>query len=607
MRVGDAVQMTAVSSSDTVLSGAQLAGMLKQNEVLLDGRANMSVEDRISWQNGNALTLSSSGDIKVGGAITAYGDNARLTIGSHGGAVLIDKDVTLAGRNASLTLNSNLPELPAKHETRGAAFVTLSGANASFRANGQDYVVVQNLSQLSAIDRNPSGHYVLGNDIAGQGSFMALAGGQHEFSGVLDGLGHTISNLNIYSTGPSVGMFASIINGTVRNLKVDRAIVSGSQSPQAMQLGVLAGSNFGNISNVHVTNSMVIGSRNSHVMGGLVGNYLWGDINNASFSGNVVGNANSTAIGGLIGLAQETPRAKQISNSWATAYISGSGHRGNVAVGGLVGTNMGAHLLNVQSTGMISVQYANANIGGLVGLNAQDRTKRDTSGAIKNASSTAQISSVGAGSNVGGLVGANIAGKLSNVEAQGNVNGHYSAAIGGLIGQNTGALVVDARYEGQVRDVTAKALGGLVGNQVDGRLQRVRVNATVIGGNQANIGGIAGQIYDGSVDLADAFVKLHGGADSTIGGIVGDADKAQLQNLNVQAKLSAAQSQSGVGSAMGGIAGVLWPGSIVNANANVDIQAPASRRQAASQASTSATSLASMLLDRSPVARRLEA
>lgn len=84
MRVGDAVQMTAVSSSDTVLSGAQLAGMLKQNEVLLDGRANMSVEDRISWQNGNALTLSSSGDIKVGGAITAYGDNARLTIGSHG-------------------------------------------------------------------------------------------------------------------------------------------------------------------------------------------------------------------------------------------------------------------------------------------------------------------------------------------------------------------------------------------------------------------------------------------------------------------------------------------------------------------------------------------
>ena len=142
---------------------------------------------------------------------------------------------------------------------------------------------------------------------------------------------------------------------------------------------------------------------------------------------------------------------------------------------------------------------------------------------------------------------------------------------------------------------------------MDGRLQRVRVNATVIGGNQANIGGIAGQIYDGSVDLADAFVKLHGGADSTIGGIVGDADKAQLQNLNVQAKLSAAQSQSGVGSAMGGIAGVLWPGSIVNANANVDIQAPASRRQAASQASTSATSLASMLLDRSPVARRLEA
>ena len=89
--------------------------------------------------------------------------------------------------------------------------------------------------------------------------------------------------------------------------------------------------------------------------------------------------------------------------------------------------------------------------------------KRDTSGAIKNASSTPRYRRWSR-QQWGGLVGANIAGKLSS-RGQGNVNGHYSAAIGGLIGQNTGALVVDARYEGQVRDVTAKALGGLVGNQ----------------------------------------------------------------------------------------------------------------------------------------------
>ena len=52
---------------------------------------------------------------------------------------------------------------------------------------------MQNLSQLRAIDLDPRGHYVLGNDIAGQGNFLALASDYRDFSGVFDGLGHTIS------------------------------------------------------------------------------------------------------------------------------------------------------------------------------------------------------------------------------------------------------------------------------------------------------------------------------------------------------------------------------------------------------------------------------
>ncbi|WZB70655.1 hypothetical protein WJ968_35650 [Achromobacter xylosoxidans] len=85
--------------------------------------------------------------------------------------------------------------------------MTLSGANAAFSANGQDYKVVHTLAQLKAIDANLSGHYVLGSDIAGQGYFTALAGGQREFSGVFDGLGHTITDLSIYGNGQALGMF----------------------------------------------------------------------------------------------------------------------------------------------------------------------------------------------------------------------------------------------------------------------------------------------------------------------------------------------------------------------------------------------------------------
>ena len=83
------------------------------------------------------------------------------------------------------------------------------------------------------------------------------------------------------------------------------------------------------------------------------------------------GNANSIAIGGLIGILDNKTRyAQHISNSSANAYISGSGRRDGVAVGGLVGRNVGGNLQNVQSTGTISVQYANASVGGLIGLNA---------------------------------------------------------------------------------------------------------------------------------------------------------------------------------------------------------------------------------------------
>lgn len=573
VRVSDTLRMTPDGSSDTLLSAAQLTNLLAQNQVSLIGDNSLAVENTLAWQHDNALNLLSSGDVKIGGAITAQGNNARLTLG--GSNVLIDKNITLTGRNAALALNSGNG-----HRIGRGAAVTLSGANAAFSANDQDYKVVHTLAQLKAIDANLSGHYVLGSDIAGQGYFTALASGQREFSGVFDGLGHTITDLSIYGNGQALGMFGRV-SGTVRNMTLDRATINGMQSPWATQLGVLTGFNSGNIDNVHATNSSVMGSRNPHVVGGLVGNYFWGDISNSSFSGNVLGNAGSTAIGGLVGQVQDTPRAKQISNSAAHAYIAGGSYdnpANGTAVGGLVGRNLGAELRDVRSSGTISVQYANASVGGLVGLNTLDRTGAYRSGYISNATSTVSVSSAGIKSKVGGLIGVNINGMLSNVEARGDVNGYRSAAIGGLIGENKGTAymggtIEDARYEGQVRDLTAATLGGLIGSNVSANVQRVQVNATVQGGVNAKIGGIAGQIVDSNLSDVNATVDLRGGSGAQIGGIVGNAEDARLQNLNVKGVLSSSPAYSGAG-ALGGIAGVLTSGYIAYSVAKVDIQAP---------------------------------
>ena len=158
--------MTPDGSSDTLLSAAQLTNLLAQNQVSLIGDNSLAVENTLAWQHDNALNLLSSGDVKIGGAITAQGNNARLTLG--GSNVLIDKNITLTGRNAALALNSGNG-----HRIGRGAAVTLSGANAAFSANDQDYKVVHTLAQLKAIDANLSGHYVLGSDIAGQGYFTA--------------------------------------------------------------------------------------------------------------------------------------------------------------------------------------------------------------------------------------------------------------------------------------------------------------------------------------------------------------------------------------------------------------------------------------------------
>ena len=71
VRVSDTLRMTPDGSSDTLLSAAQLTNLLAQNQVSLIGDNSLAVENTLAWQHDNALNLLSSGDVKIGGAITA--------------------------------------------------------------------------------------------------------------------------------------------------------------------------------------------------------------------------------------------------------------------------------------------------------------------------------------------------------------------------------------------------------------------------------------------------------------------------------------------------------------------------------------------------------
>lgn len=106
-------------------------------------------------------------------------------------------------------------------------------ANAQETSVPDGYTGIYNIADLSGIRNNPSGKYILMNDIdmtedtKKGGDWDSGMGWTpiEEFSGVLDGNGHKIIGMNIYTNTDSnterllaVGLFAELNNGIVENL-----------------------------------------------------------------------------------------------------------------------------------------------------------------------------------------------------------------------------------------------------------------------------------------------------------------------------------------------------------------------------------------------------
>jgi len=216
------------------------------------------------------------------------------------------------------------------------------------------YSVIYTLDQLQAMQNNLAGRYALLQDIdasatatwnSGAG-FAPIGNVSNHFSGVLDGLGHVISDLVIDRPSDNhVGLFG--VTGStaeVRNVGLEGGSVRGNQS-----VGALAGTHLGSIANAWST---------------------------ASVSGNF-------NVGGLLGVNS----SGSVSDSYATGAVSGGSR-----VGGLAAVNTGT-VRNTYATGSVT---AHDEAGGLVGYNLN-------SGTVEASYATGTV--VSGGSDVGGLVG----------------------------------------------------------------------------------------------------------------------------------------------------------------------------------------------------------
>jgi len=121
---------------------------------------------------------------------------------------------------------------------------------------------IASAADLVAInDYDINAYYVLVADIDMSGIIWATAP-IFFFDGILDGQGHTISNLTIEG-GSYLGLFSKILtNGVVTNLTIQDADIIGHRF-----VGALAGESYGHITNCHVTGSVT----GENYVAGLVG------------------------------------------------------------------------------------------------------------------------------------------------------------------------------------------------------------------------------------------------------------------------------------------------------------------------------------------------
>jgi len=252
---------------------------------------------------------------------------------------------------------------------------------------------VSGLLGLQAINTNLAGNYALGTNINATGTsawnaglgFTPIGTSATPFTGMFDGMGHTITGLFI-------------------------------NRPAVNEVGLFGFANFATITNVGLTNVSITGANN---VGGLVGRAAYTGISTVAVSGNVSG---AVQAGGLVGY-----------NDWSTTIAASSSSAtvaGQSSVGGLVGWNYNGTIDGSFATGAVNYSggAGGSGFGGLVGLNYSTISNSYASGGTVNAGNLAL--------STGGLVGYN-SGSISNSWSDENVAGAWG--IGGLVGQDFGS------------------------------------------------------------------------------------------------------------------------------------------------------------------------
>lgn len=416
-------------------------GELTADKILLEG-------DNISLLNAHMLKSSGNGNI------TLRADN-KVTVGYE----VTDKTTINVGDDApgGHTVSDYTTGTGTKGSTvlAGAAVQDLRGNSK----NITDAMLVHDIYELQAIDKNINGDYIQGDYmLAGDidadvtkrwnsgsgfnpiGNFTSMPFNIGGFNGSLDGAGFVIKDLHINintadGTQSNAGLFDVLnTNAFVHNLTLQGGSITNYTNSSGGSVGSIAGENLGSLKNVFNIGMEISSQNDSANIGGIVG-YNKGTVTDAHNSGSVNDKTNTSArIGGIAGY---NDNGGVISYSDNNGAVTGKGNYS--AAGGIVGYNNGS-IKNSFNNGNVT-GYGDY-LGGIVGENIKDIFDSYNKGEIKGK---------GYDTVTGGITGINDSGNINNV---------YNSGIVDSMGYNVGGIA--AINDGEIKNVynIGKVSGG---------------------------------------------------------------------------------------------------------------------------------------------------
>ena len=491
---GTAFSTLSLEAAQKVRGDIINLGELTADKILLEGDNISLLNAHMLKSSGNSnITLRADNKVTVGYEVT---DKTTINVGDDApGGHTVSDYTTGTGTKGSTVL-------------AGAAVQDLCGNSK----NITDAMLVHDIYELQAIDKNINGDYIQGDYmLAGDidadvtkrwnsgsgfnpiGNFTSMPFNIGGFNGSLDGAGFVIKDLHINintadGTQSNAGLFDVLnTNAFVHNLTLQDGSITNYTNSSGGSVGSIAGENLGSLKNVFNIEMEISSQNDSANIGGIVG-YNKGTVTDAHNSGSVNDKTNtSTRIGGIAGY---NDNGGVISYSDNDGAVTGKGDYS--AAGGIVGYNNGS----------IKNSFNNGNatgygdyLGGIVGENIKDIFDSYNKGEIKGK---------GYDTVTGGITGINDSGNINNVYNSGIVDS-MGYNVGGIVGQNYSGTLSNAYNTGTINGNGSEYVGGIAAIN-DGEIKNVYNIGKVSGGDYRNV-----IVVENSGAVSNAYYAVRSG------------------------------------------------------------------------------------------------